>query len=401
MGRETTRILHVTGSAGDGIAAAVVESSARPRSSSTIAVPARPPGGPRRCRPHLRTCSPAAATPGAARSGSPGRCARRCPPSPRASCTCMAPGPVGGRDRRPAGRPLRDRARDPLTPHCFSFERTDVPRPRRSACSRRRAGRGRLHRPCRLRQPPRGGPRGGARHPGRRRAQHDPGPRRPGPTAAASAAVDRHRRTGGAAAGTRLPAAGQGAARRRRSGRRQRLTWTWVGGGDPRPEAALRAAGSGSPAGAHPRKCAPTSPPPTYTCTPRPGRAARCRCSRRPRPGCPWSPAASRRWTPSASTRTLGTAEAVAAELTTVLTTGRPGRPRLQEAFAARHTPQAQAAALADAYAECPRPDPGAPAQPPRLNVCPGARLSALSNHWSRSGAPSVPSSRLTEVTRP
>jgi hypothetical protein len=42
--------------------------------------------------------------------------------------------------------------------------------------------------------------------------------------------------------------------------------------------------------------------------------------------------------------------ERVAAELDLVLRTGQPSRPRLQEAFAARHTPQAQAAALTEAY---------------------------------------------------
>ncbi|WP_432978065.1 glycosyltransferase [Dactylosporangium sp. CA-233914] len=46
----------------------------------------------------------------------------------------------------------------------------------------------------------------------------------------------------------------------------------------------------------------------------------------------------------------LDTPERVAAELDLVLHTGQPSRPRLQEAFAARHTPQAQAAALTEAY---------------------------------------------------
>ncbi|MFI5911437.1 glycosyltransferase [Dactylosporangium sp. NPDC051541] len=46
----------------------------------------------------------------------------------------------------------------------------------------------------------------------------------------------------------------------------------------------------------------------------------------------------------------LHTSEQVAAELNTVLHTGQPSRPRLQEAFAVRHTPQAQAAALTAAY---------------------------------------------------
>ncbi|WP_433209646.1 glycosyltransferase [Dactylosporangium sp. CS-047395] len=47
---------------------------------------------------------------------------------------------------------------------------------------------------------------------------------------------------------------------------------------------------------------------------------------------------------------TLVTPELVAAELDLVLRTGQATRPRLQEAFAARHTPQAQAAALTEAY---------------------------------------------------
>ena len=46
----------------------------------------------------------------------------------------------------------------------------------------------------------------------------------------------------------------------------------------------------------------------------------------------------------------LGTAEAVAEELSAVLATGRPTRPRLQQTFAAAHTPQAQVAALTAAY---------------------------------------------------
>ncbi|GLL04512.1 hypothetical protein GCM10017581_062590 [Dactylosporangium matsuzakiense] len=46
----------------------------------------------------------------------------------------------------------------------------------------------------------------------------------------------------------------------------------------------------------------------------------------------------------------LHTPEQVAVELELVLHTGQPSRPRLQEAFAAQHTPQAQAAALTQAY---------------------------------------------------
>ncbi|WP_433050337.1 glycosyltransferase family 4 protein [Dactylosporangium sp. CS-033363] len=46
----------------------------------------------------------------------------------------------------------------------------------------------------------------------------------------------------------------------------------------------------------------------------------------------------------------LTTPELVAAELDLVLRTGQATRPRLQEAFAAQHTPQAQAAALTEAY---------------------------------------------------
>ncbi|MET7424647.1 glycosyltransferase family 4 protein [Dactylosporangium sp. NPDC005555] len=127
-------------------------------------------------------------------------------------------------------------------------------------------------------------------------------------------------------------------------------TWTWVGGGDPRLEATLRAAGvrvTGwrSPAEVRNRLAAAD----VYLHT-----AAWESC---PLPlleaaaaGLPLVARSIPALDSLGLDPSLGTAEAVAAELATVLTTGRPTRPRLQETFAARHTPQAQAAALADAY---------------------------------------------------
>ncbi|MEV4513131.1 glycosyltransferase [Dactylosporangium sp. NPDC049525] len=139
------------------------------------------------------------------------------------------------------------------------------------------------------------------------------------------------------------------------------VTWTWVGGGDARGEAALRAAGvrvTGWRSPAEVRHHLAAADVYLHTAA---------------WEGCPLSlleAAASglplvARSIPALDSLgldpDLGTAEAVAAELGTVLATGRPGRPRLQEAFAARHTPQAQAAALADAYAQVLGPIPAPP----------------------------------------
>ena len=129
------------------------------------------------------------------------------------------------------------------------------------------------------------------------------------------------------------------------------VTWTWVGGGDARAEAALRAAGirvTGWRSPAEVRNHLAAADVYLHT-------AAWESC---PLPlleaaaaGLPLVARSIPALDSLGLDPDLGTAEAVAAELATVLTTGRPGRPRLQEAFAARHTPQAQAAALADAYA--------------------------------------------------
>ncbi|GAA3224123.1 glycosyltransferase family 4 protein [Dactylosporangium siamense] len=137
--------------------------------------------------------------------------------------------------------------------------------------------------------------------------------------------------------------------------------WTWVGGGDPRAEAALRAAGvrvTGWRSPAEVRNHLAAADVYLHT-------AAWESC---PLPlleaaaaGLPLVARSIPALDSLGLDPDLGTTEAVAAELATVLTTGRPGRPRLQEAFAARHTPQAQAAALAAAYARVLGPIPAPP----------------------------------------
>lgn len=139
------------------------------------------------------------------------------------------------------------------------------------------------------------------------------------------------------------------------------VTWTWVGGGDPRGEAALRAAGvrvTGWRSPAQVRNHLAGADVYLHT-------AAWESC---PLPlleaaaaGLPLVARSIPALDSLGLDPDLGTAEAVAAELATVLTTGRPTRPRLQEAFAARHTPQAQAAALADAYTRVLGPIPAPP----------------------------------------
>lgn len=139
------------------------------------------------------------------------------------------------------------------------------------------------------------------------------------------------------------------------------VTWTWVGGGDARTEATLRAAGirvTGWRSPAEVRNHLAAADVYLHT-------AAWESC---PLPlleaaaaGLPLVARSIPALDSLGLDPDLGTAEAVAAELATVLTTGRPGRPRLQEAFAARHTPQAQAAALADAYARVLGPIPSPP----------------------------------------
>ncbi|MFF5231858.1 glycosyltransferase family 4 protein [Dactylosporangium sp. NPDC000521] len=129
------------------------------------------------------------------------------------------------------------------------------------------------------------------------------------------------------------------------------VTWAWVGGGDPRGEAALRAAGVRVTGWRSPTEVRNhLAGADVYLHT-----AAWESC---PLPlleaaaaGLPIVARSIPALDSLGLDPDLGTAEAVAAELATVLTTGRPSRPRLQETFAARHTPQAQAAALADAYA--------------------------------------------------
>lgn len=139
------------------------------------------------------------------------------------------------------------------------------------------------------------------------------------------------------------------------------VTWTWVGGGAPRAEAALRAAGvrvTGWRSPAEVRNHLAAADVYLHT-------AAWESC---PLPlleaaaaGLPLVARSIPALDSLGLDPDLGTAEAVAAELGTVLSTGRPGRPRLQEAFAARHAPQAQAAALADAYARALGPIPAPP----------------------------------------
>jgi glycosyltransferase involved in cell wall biosynthesis len=139
------------------------------------------------------------------------------------------------------------------------------------------------------------------------------------------------------------------------------VTWTWVGGGDRRGEAALRAAGvrvTGWRSPAEVRNHLAAADVYLHT-------AAWESC---PLPlleaaaaGLPLVARSVPALDSLGLDPDLGTAEAVAAELATVLATGRPTRPRLQEAFAARHAPQAQAAALADAYAHVLGPIPAPP----------------------------------------
>lgn len=92
MRRETPRILHVTESMGGGTAAAIVEFVRstpqfehhllfRRRAGSDVPV-------------RHEDLFAGSRDAGGGPVGSPGRCARRCPPSRRASCTCTAPGPA-------------------------------------------------------------------------------------------------------------------------------------------------------------------------------------------------------------------------------------------------------------------------------------------------------------------
>jgi glycosyltransferase involved in cell wall biosynthesis len=128
------------------------------------------------------------------------------------------------------------------------------------------------------------------------------------------------------------------------------VAWTWVGGGDPGGEAALRAAGirvTGRRSPAEVRNHLAAADVYLHT-------AAWESC---PLPlleaaaaGLPLVARSIPALVSLGLDPDLETPEAVAAELARVLLTGRPARPRLQEAFAARHTPQAQSAALADAY---------------------------------------------------
>ena len=139
------------------------------------------------------------------------------------------------------------------------------------------------------------------------------------------------------------------------------VTWTWVGGGDPRGEAALRAAGvrvTGWRSPAQVRSHLVAADVYLHTAA---WESCPLSLLEAAAAGLPLVARSVPALDSLGLDPDLGTAEAVAAELATVLDTGRPGRPRLQEAFAARHTPQAQVAALADAYAQVLGPIPAPP----------------------------------------
>nr|BFE65774.1 glycosyltransferase [Dactylosporangium thailandense] len=126
--------------------------------------------------------------------------------------------------------------------------------------------------------------------------------------------------------------------------------WTWIGGGDPALEARLRAAGVEVTGWLPPRRVGERLA------------AAGAYLHTAAWESCPLAlleagaaglPLVARSIPALDSLGldpALRTPEHVAAELELVLRTGQPSRPRLQEAFAARHTPQAQASALTAAY---------------------------------------------------